>query len=263
MGQLPLASKEKLVISMSRRTDMAWYPETFCRILEEKYSPEKVHTIVVWTKFPKAILTDPYLSVLSKYDQIYVHLTITGLGGTAIEPNVPKYKQSLKELPELIDFLGTPDRLRIRPDPIIKVKKSDKIITNYKEIEDIIITAANLGVKTFSTSFCYPYGKVIKRLKAKGFDLVGFTDKEQIEILNELSSLTSATVYACNIPGFPTSKCIDGELLSRLHPQKESCSILKAKNQRPLCGCTHSIDIGWYDMYCKSGCLYCYANTKL
>nr|WP_281246347.1 DUF1848 family protein [Desulfoscipio geothermicus] len=29
--------------------------------------------------------------------------------------------------------------------------------------------------------------------------------------------------------------------------------------QRELCGYTKSLDIGWYNMRCPSGCLYCYA----
>jgi len=254
---------DKRVISMSRRTEMAWYPEKFCHILKEKYTPEIVHSIIIWTKFPGAILKNPYKEVLSDFDQLYVHLTITGLGGTEVEPNVPGYKKALSVLPDLIDFVGSPDRIRIRPDPLIRLKQNDTIIDNFENVKKIISTAQSCGVNTFSTSFCSPYEKVINRLFRHGYRLLQSSRSEQIQRYNVLEKFTKPGIlYACNIPGAPVSKCIDGDLLSRLHPLQEACSNTRAKNQRELCGCTHSVDLGWYNMVCKSGCLYCYANTN-
>jgi hypothetical protein len=89
----------KVVISMSRRTDMRWFADKFIPILQQKYPPEKVHTIVIWTKFPEAIITSPYKEALSRYDQIYCHITITGYGGTSVEPNVPPWQERWKFFP--------------------------------------------------------------------------------------------------------------------------------------------------------------------
>ena len=49
----------------SYHPEMAWYPEKFCRILKEKCTPGIVHSIVIWTKFPGAILKKPYREVLA------------------------------------------------------------------------------------------------------------------------------------------------------------------------------------------------------
>ena len=82
--------------------------------------------------------------------------------------------------------------------------------------------------------------------------------------------------------GIAHNKCIDDELMIRLFPndvelmsfigymqglfgsdmrttnQKQQ---LKDKNQRPLCGCVYSKDVGCYST-CAHYCTYCYANTS-
>jgi hypothetical protein len=78
--------------------------------------------------------------------------------------------------------------------------------------------------------------------------------------MKRISAGYGMEVHFCSMEGFPVSRCIDGDLLSRLHPDGLNCSRQKARGQRPLCGCTQSLDIGWYSLKCGHGCLYCYAT---
>jgi DNA repair photolyase len=54
-------------------------------------------------------------------------------------------------------------------------------------------------------------------------------------------------------------KCIDDRLISELTGIK--LNIARDKNQRKLCGCVESCDIGEYNT-CRHLCIYCYANSN-
>lgn len=253
----------KVVVSLSRRTEPYFYAERLASSLNSRYPPERVHTVVVWTKFPQAVL-ERMRRVLQAYSQVYVHLTITGLGGTPVEPRVPPPEQTLAQIPALIDFLGDPRRLRVRPDPLLLFQRGRETFSNIETAAGLIREAAALGVQTFSTSFVELYPKVKRRLEQRGWSAAPFTAAKRQQIWNQLAGVAAscgATLHACCIPDQPPSRCIDGYLLAALHPQGEPCRLDKAQGQRTRCGCTHSVDLGWYNMGCPSGCLYCYAQA--
>jgi hypothetical protein len=54
-------------------------------------------------------------------------------------------------------------------------------------------------------------------------------------------------------------KCVDDRLISEL--TGVNLKIAKDKNQRELCGCVTSVDIGEYNT-CRHSCHYCYANVN-
>lgn len=253
----------KKVISMSRRTDPGWHAGTFIKTLREKYPPGKVHTLVIWTKFPMALTAPPYREVLEAYDQLYVHVTVTGFGGTPLEPGVPPPDAALAAIPELIKLAGDPRRIKIRPDPLLALRKGGRLITNIPASREIIVKAAALGVASFSTSFMENYPKVERRLRKNSYTIIDLAQEKRVEIISGLLKLgekLGVAVNACCVAGFPVSTCIDGSLLTGLHPNREVCRTDRAAGQRKNCGCTHSVDVGWYSMKCLSGCLYCYAS---
>ena len=95
---------QRKVISASRRVDMvACYPQRFVEILNEKCPPERVHTLVIWTKNPYNLIHKQFLrEKLCEYDQLFLHYSITGLGGSILEPQIPGTEIALEFLPELI-----------------------------------------------------------------------------------------------------------------------------------------------------------------
>nr|MDO8119065.1 DUF1848 family protein [Candidatus Sigynarchaeota archaeon] len=129
---------------------------------------------------------------------------------------------------------------------------------------------AAAGIKRNTISFAQWYGKCVRRASRRGFGFVEPSPglrKSTARRIARIAKNLGITVYACCnedilIPGLvEKSSCIDGTLLTRLF--SEQASIEHDTGQRETCGCTKSKDIGSYDMVCKHGCIYCYANPRL
>lgn len=242
---------------------VACFPDELARLLEEKCPPEQTHTVVLWTKNPRNLLEHDVLRDACARYPLYVHLTLTGMGGTQLEPNVPPSGEIAALLEPLADYAGDPERIRIRFDPIVHLLLSDNdTFCNLESFESIANEAKKEGVADVSISWMDSYRKVVSRLRKHGItDMSVSPDMWEKEFawLESKAAKYSIRLHGCCVPGMPASKCIDGELLTRLHPEKLQCSTKKAKGQRTTCGCTESFDIGWYNP-CPHGCLYCYAN---
>ncbi|MBU1207001.1 MAG: DUF1848 domain-containing protein [Proteobacteria bacterium] len=259
-----MGRKGFLVISASRRTDLVGcFPGVMVERLGE-YPPQDVHSIVVWTKNPQNIVMEGELKkILKEYRQIYVHLTITGMGGGEFEPMIPPWKEVVRMIGPLTDLVGGPLRISWRFDPILKVERNGKVYSNFDLFPVLAEAIAPFGIKICRMSWVSPYKKVVTRLGQKGWRLIPQIHHERINQARQLAGFAQRhgmNIHFCSMERFPISRCIDGEFLSKIHPDGLTCSREKAKGQRELCGCTQSIDIGWYSLQCKHGCLYCYAS---
>jgi hypothetical protein len=277
----------KKVISASRRTDLvAFFPDWFSTVLKLEevnvhgpsgytyavdLKPASVHTVVLWSKnFTSLIENRSGLkNELLKYEQVYLHFTITGLGGTFIERGVPPYTAALLQLGDLVRFVGNPERISIRFDPVVYWKERGEIQSNLHLFEKIAPYVHKQGVKDIRVSFAQWYRKAKRRAAKHKFIYV---DPPQVQKLKDALYLVQIAqrwglnLYSCSqdflaaIPDIRPSSCIDGNFLQRLHPGGEPVSLKKDKTQRQECRCTESKDIGSYTQYCPHSCLYCYAN---
>lgn len=127
--------KEKLpiIISASRMTDMPrYYPQELINSVKTRIEKGiNIHTLVLWTKHPGCLLMNPLkeflLSLKQEGIQLYLQCTVTGLGKKVVgkcydgkdlilEPNAPTMEEAIASLPQVIDLLGKPQRLRLRID---------------------------------------------------------------------------------------------------------------------------------------------------
>lgn len=255
----------RTVISASRRTDLvAHYPEDLAARLR-KFGPERVHTLVVWTKDPANLFHHAALRrLLMEVGQVFVHWTVTGLGGTFLEPQVPPWKRSVELLPTLIERVGDPRRVHWRYDPLVTATRGGERVSNVDLalFERLAESFAASGVSAVHTSFVTLYRKVTQRLAAQGVTFETSDPAARHEFLAQMKERAQRRrlrLLTCCEPDFPQERCIDGALLTKLHPGQEPARTERARGQRALCGCTASLDLGRY-LPCPGQCLYCYAH---
>ncbi|MBM3285580.1 MAG: DUF1848 domain-containing protein [Candidatus Aminicenantes bacterium] len=280
----------KTVISASRRTDLvSFFPEWLAAAVRAERAfvlgpsgrgfasdlrPRNVHTFVLWSKnFGNFIENEHRLrDYLAKYDQLYFHFTITGLGGTPVEKRVPPPEEALAQLEALVELAGRPERVSVRFDPVVCWEERGEMKTNLAFFEDLAPRASRLGIRAVRFSFAQWYGKAKRRAERRGFSYVDPPVEEKKSAARRLAEVAGAwglSLFSCSqdflaeIPGIQPSSCIDGRLLQALHPAGEPVSQRKDRSQRRECRCTESVDIGSYAQSCPHSCIYCYANPKL
>ena len=239
-------------------------PDSLVTRLHEAAPPDQTHTVVIWTKNPKHLFTHPGLNAcIQEYDQRFLLYSITGLGGSALEPGVPKPEQAMAYLPDLVNLFQGPERVRVRFDPIVHFMMPDeKKLCNLDFFSTLAPVLAENGIQHVITSWVEIYPKVKARLARHGITAIEPTPAQketETRYLQETAGQYGLNIHGCCMPGWPVNRCIDGHLLNLLHPKGLKTSTRKAPGQRPLCGCTFSKDIGWY-FSCPNGCLYCYGN---
>jgi hypothetical protein len=280
----------KKVISASRRTDLvAFFPEWLASVFKNReanvcgpsghtytvsLNPTDIHTIVLWSKNFFSLIDNHsgLRTVLRKFDQLYCHFTITGLGDTIIERGVPSYRTTCSQLGDLVEIVGMPERITVRFDPIIYWKEGDEICTNLALFEKIAPSLHENGIKKVRLSFAQWYKKAVRRANKHGFHFIDPSTEKKLEdarFVARVAQEYGLELFSCSqdflaeIPGIRPSLCIDGNFLQQLHPNGEMVSTKKDKTQRTECRCTESVDIGSYTQFCPHSCLYCYANPKI
>ena len=266
-----------MIISASRRTDIpAFYSDWFLNRISEGYvvtknpfnvnqltklrlDPSVVDAIVFWTKNSAPMISR--VSELSGKGFIYYfQFTLTPYG-TDIEPGLPAKEELIDIFGRLSDRIGR-ERVIWRYDPIFfsekytaewHINKFEKYSAALKSYTRKVIFSfldmdykntkhiSEIGIRSGSTEEKNHIAKVLAKI-AHSFNMRIETCAEAIELEKY---------------GITHGKCIDDKLIEELH----GCPLLisKDKNQRQICGCVASVDIGIYNT-CSHVCTYCYAN---
>lgn len=265
-----------MIISASRRTDIpACYADWFFNRIREGFvfvrnpmnyhqisrislSADVVDGIVFWTKNPAPMLGR--LDELDRYPY-YFQFTLNAYG-TDIEANVPsKNDVVIPTFRELSSRIGK-ERVVWRYDPIL----FNKTYTMAYHIRYFQLLADRLSGYTdkCTVSFLDYYKNTQRRIAHLG--IIPPSSGQVEEIMGMFSAIarehgmdmdTCAEAADLEKFGIGHARCIDRERLERIGGYR--LDVEKDTNQRPLCGCMASIDIGSYNT-CSNGCIYCYAN---
>ncbi len=264
-----------MILSVSRRTDIpAFYLDWFFNRIEEGYvlvrnpmnshqlskvnlSPSVIDCIVFWTKDPSAITKR--IEQLSDY-HYYFQVTINAYD-YKIERNVPMRADIIESFHSLSRKIGQ-EKTIWRYDPIIITDTID--INFHANAFEALATKLEGYTSRCVISFIDAYKKTERNMKHINASMIDNQMMQKIgERLSTIAMSHNISLETCSETvdlspvGIKHAKCIDGRLIAEIVGQ--NINVDKDKNQRDICGCVASIDIGAYNT-CKHGCLYCYAN---
>ncbi len=292
------------IISASRRTDIpAFYIDWFMeRIRQGSFNvtnpynkvtkridahPDKVHTIVFWSKNYKPFLESGAHDELKQMGyNLFFHFSINS-ESSMLEPEVPPLKKRLLQLERLCEK-NDPKNIAWRFDPVCYYKtRSGTIKNNLSDFPSIAEKASELGIQRCITSFADNYRKIEKRvrfLNNKGIDapaLMDISHTKKMEIIKRMADLLnkkriklslcsekelfaqvfSGTTEKVNVK---ESACISGKLFAELFKGEPGSKRDYGQRAKQGCKCTQSVDIGSYEKHpCFHNCLFCYANPAI
>ncbi len=264
-----------MIISASRRTDIpAFYSSWFFNRIKERYvlvpnpfnpkmiskvnlDPAVVDCIVFWTKNPAPMIDK--LDKLQDY-KYYFQFTLNPYD-EKLENNLPSIAKRIETFKRLSDKIGK-EKIIWRYDPILT--NTEFNVAFHKEAFAQIADGLKDHTEKCMLGFIDHYQHI--RNAVGQFNINPLTKEEIEEMVVSFRKTTDAypTVQldTCTTKvdlrhlNIPSGLCIDKELIERII----GCPILakKDKNQRSICNCIESIDIGTYES-CLNGCIYCYA----
>jgi hypothetical protein len=263
-------TRPQLIVSASRRTDLPgfhshWTAEKIRRLRRP------IHSVFFWTKHPSAFAAAGPLRDLVENELAspLLLVTVTGLGGTRLEPNVPAWRDAVKAMKEVLRvFRGEPGRLRWRFDPVLPGVGAPALFASLAP------RFLELGIDHCIISLPAAASLKGNLLGQYGASAVGtWTEpaaRSAIEEILRTAERLPMRVLSCAtrllVEWFPgriePATCIDAALASRMHPERIPVEHVKDPAQRKHCGCSVSEDIGSYsETLCRSGCLYCYSKA--
>jgi len=283
---------DQIVISASRRTDipafyMDWFMEQIKKGVFEvtnpynrrKFivpaTPDKIHTIVFWSKNFAAFIKGGFGQKLLKMGyNLFFNFTINS-DIPLLEPRVPSLKRRLVQLRDLSRNYDS-KTINWRFDPICFFKYEEKVIKDtLHDFSRIATWASQCGVTRCITSFMDHYTKIKKRIKLiPGFSFIDPVLSEKIEILLKMEKKLSEKkidLYTCCekevLNALPSgsnirkSSCIPNDLFVKIFGGDLSFKRDTGQRSSKGCGCMISVDIGSYHLHpCYHNCLFCYAN---
>ncbi len=292
------APNGQIVLSASRRTDIpAFYMNWFMSQIERgafevtnpyngrvstvPAGPERVHTLVFWSKNFGPFIEGGYgYALQGKGYRLFYNFTVNS-EAPALEPNVPPLSDRLAQMAHLCRKFG-PETVNWRFDPLCFYAVDDQAATdNLKDFLEIAEHASANGVTRCITSFMDDYPKIRRRLKIRcnGSNRFRFVDPPKEKKASVLLGM-EAVLFKLGISlrvccekrvrlllpkdsQIQDSACISNALLTRIYGGSLSLRRDTGQRIKDGCGCQVSVDIGSYRGHpCYHNCLFCYANPK-
>ena len=207
-------------------------------------------------------LTDKLIEKLIEHkDKCILHFTVTGMGGSKIEPFVPTVEQSFTKFKKLIDGGFPIEQFVLRIDPIVPTDKG------WKTAEHVLNVFRGSGVKRVRFSILDMYNHVKERFNENGFPIPYDTFHEPLDKrldirdkLVEFVNVDGFDVEACGEPGIESISCLSQKDIDILG-LTDKITLEGNKGQRKSCSCPSNkrqLVTHIKPEPCKNKCVYCY-----
>lgn len=264
------------------------------RLQTKAIDPGTVGALVFWTKGPADLLIEHagLREALETYHRnravIGLELSVTGLGGTFLEPGIQPPREVAGGLKKVLDTgLIDPEAIVLRYDPLLMVRTPDgRIIRNdtVQAFEPVANLFSALGVITVETKFLLlseeedeKYHHVWDRMREIGIHPLPLDDfATTFTQLSGVASNLGMKLFSCCIkhfiPGWMgDSGCLSAHRLTQVGKRRfgESWNRISPARRpsRPGCGCTHYFDLSNVKGHKKcgsqvAGCAYCTSSCE-
>lgn len=264
-----------MIISASRRTDIpAFYSTWFLNRFKEQYvlvrnpfhakmisrislEPEVVDCIVFWTKNPAPLLEQ--LDELQDY-KYYFQFTLNPYG-KELENHLPALAKRIETFKRLAEKVGR-EKVIWRYDPILT--NETYTVRFHQEKFAELAEALKDHTEKCMLGFIDHYRHI--RPTTDKFHIYPLSPQEieemAVSFRSTINTYPPIDLETCTIKvdlsalGIPAGLCVDNKLIEKITGYPITAR--KDKNQRNICNCVESIDIGAYET-CLNGCIYCYA----
>lgn len=241
-------------IGITETSDPAFHLEIFERLYDAN---------IIVTKN----LTDKLIDkLLENSNKCILHHTVTGMGGSKVEPFVPTVEQSVKKLKKLINGGFPVNQIVLRIDPIIPTEKGIDTALN------VIASFSGLGIERLRLSFLDMYKHVKDRFNNQNIKLPYETFHADKDIRYKAFDTLETHAYLfgyqiiqlCGEPDFATTPCIsqmDIDILGLT----DKIKLEGSKEQRSTCGCPGNkkeLIVGGKPHQCEHKCLYCFWKSE-
>lgn len=208
----------------------------------------EVDGAVLITKNP----TPAFIDLVKEHkDKLIVHTTITGAGGSPIEPNIPKPYELYPLFNTILDILG-PEKTVLRIDPVIPTRYW--ILAAHG-----VYVALSMREHRTRVSILDYYPRVNRKFIEAGIPTMDYRFHASFDVRNDIINLFGSSVEICAEPGFNSIGCVsqrDAKALGLSLTSEESNTLL---GQRRGCTCLGiKTELLTKKEPCPYGCLYCY-----
>lgn len=237
-------------IGVTENCEVAFHLEAFDNLYEGN--------IIITKRLSNGLID----KLIEHQDKIILHLSITGMGQTRIEPFVPKAEETYKKFVELLEKGFPISHVVLRVDPIVPTERG------IETARGVITMFGGLGITRLRFSFLDNYKHVKKRFSEEGIPQLYNGEfhaplEERQRLAREIGELANSvgfeSVEACGEPGIESISCLSQKDIDILG-LTDKITLEGSAEQRDSCGCpaNKSELLKVKPHQCENKCLYCY-----